>query len=304
MQPIPSVEELNTFFNSIGSGLSSSDAESALTRFDQTTPGTAQLAQTINQNTGVDALKGDVSKYRKSILDTENAIEGVKDSVLGRTSNSLVSQAQVDALTQKERNPLYQVLGTQSRNLENSNIDYQDAQTRADRLLGYTRDDIGTKRGSISGRLDLALNREAVNRQEAARQAELNRLSGVFDSLFQSINSTRNSINQSSQNVRNGINSANGVLNNRFPTLQSNAGNLNPTYNPQQTGNPQRTGSVSRGVSPLGISVKNLSVQNLPQQRASVTSTPSRGKVSVTSAPKSSGLSVTGIPRYNLLGVR
>lgn len=183
MQPIPSIQELTSFFQGISAAPSSKDGQTALARFDNLAPDSASLSSSLNQQFGVDDLRGRVSALRKGIVDTENAIEGVGDNVLGRTSGSLVSQAQVDRLTQKEQEPLFDLLGTKTQDLGFTSADAQDAQTRSDRFLGFTLDDIAQKRGSIQDRINLALNREDQARQERARQSQLSSILDRFNSI-------------------------------------------------------------------------------------------------------------------------
>lgn len=83
---------------------------------------------------GVDDAKARVKSARSAIRATEDTIAGVPDSVSGRTSGSLVSDAQRNRLVQNEVAPMQDVLRTQ-------NAGYGDATTD----LNTLNTDLNTK---------------------------------------------------------------------------------------------------------------------------------------------------------------
>lgn len=256
MQPIPSIQQLTNFFQGISATPGSKEGQTALARFDNLAPDAASLSGTLNQQFGVDDLRGRVSALRKGIVDTENAIEGVGDNVLGRTSGSLVSQAQVDRLTQKEQEPLFDVLGTKTQDLGFTSADAQDAQTRSDRFLGFTLDDIAQKRGSIQDRINLALNREDTARQEAARQSQLSSILDRFNSIGSRLDALGQNIAASRSRLQSGISSADRTLQNaqssRFLQPAASGRTVQRTANPQRVGSGRSIQSGGGGITLQG----------------------------------------------------
>lgn len=256
MQPIPSIQQLTNFFNSVSATPSSQEGQKALAQFDTLAPNSAALSGALEGQFGVDELRQRVSGLRKGIIDTENAIEGVGDNVLGRTSGSLVSQAQVDRLTQKEQEPLYDLLGDKTQDLSFTSTDANEAQTRADRFLGFTLDDIAQKRGSIQDRINLALGREETARQQAAQQAQLSSFLDRFNSISSRLDALGQNIQSSRNRVTSGIASADRTLQNarssNFLQPAASGRTVQNTQNPQQVGSGTTIQGGSSGITLQG----------------------------------------------------
>lgn len=80
---------------------------------------------------GVQGLGGQVSALRTLTGNLQNSITNVDPSVTGRTQGGLVTEAQRQAIVNKERSPLVDQFNTTSGNLNNLNDQYSTAQNLA-----------------------------------------------------------------------------------------------------------------------------------------------------------------------------
>lgn len=115
---------------------------------------------------------------RSAIMGTEGALNAVDPSVTGRTSNSLVTEAQRSKMVANERAPIAEQYSQQQGALGNENSNYSDLQGQASKeaQLRLTGDD--TKRSALQSLYDNLYKREqdAIAKQQAeqARQDALN----------------------------------------------------------------------------------------------------------------------------------
>lgn len=111
---------------------SSADALSQLQNFQNTAQTPDQLLSTARQQNGVDQAQQTVSGLRGAIQNTSNLLKQVAPSVMGRTANSLVTNAQANAQINNESAPLNQTLNEQNTGLGNATQDYNTAEQKAD----------------------------------------------------------------------------------------------------------------------------------------------------------------------------
>jgi len=115
---------------------------------------------------------------RSAIMGTEGALNAVDPSVTGRTSNSLVTEAQRSKMVANERAPIAEQYSQQQGALGNENSNYSDLQGQASKeaQMRLTGDDV--KRSSLQSLYDNLYKREqdAIAKQQAeqARQDALN----------------------------------------------------------------------------------------------------------------------------------
>lgn len=124
---------------------------------------------------GVPEIRSRVSGLRTTLSNTESALNSVDPSVTGRTSGSLVTEAQRTKQVANERAPIAEQYGQQSRALGDATGNLSD-QERAAQLLAQTQlHDYETGRTALSGRYQLATDREAEQRrrEEADRDYRL-----------------------------------------------------------------------------------------------------------------------------------
>lgn len=91
---------------------------------------------------GVDDVNGRVGKLRTSIINTENLLEGVDDSVTGRTSGTLTTDAARSRIVNLERQPVAKTLSTQQSGLsaEQANLEAITNQAMQGAQLQYQGD--------------------------------------------------------------------------------------------------------------------------------------------------------------------
>lgn len=130
------------------------------------------LAESRNKY-GIDSVNSRIQGLRGSITNTEGLLNGVDNSVTGRTSGTLTTEAQRARIVNMERAPISDTLATQQAGLTNESQNLQDltgqASTDAQLQYGGQQDQL-TYLKSI---YDTLFAREQA--AEAARQAEQDR---------------------------------------------------------------------------------------------------------------------------------
>lgn len=91
---------------------------------------------------GVDDVNSRVGKLRTAIINTENLLEGVDDSVTGRTSGTLTTDAARSRIVNLERQPIAKTLATQQSGLsaEQANLEAITNQAMQGAQLQYQGD--------------------------------------------------------------------------------------------------------------------------------------------------------------------
>lgn len=111
---------------------------------------------------------------RAAITNTENLIRSVEPSVAGRTSGSLVNEAQKTRLIGLERAPLDESFREQSRAFEgeSANINELKRQALTDAQLAIAEDD--TRQNTLKGLYEALYQREQEERAFAEQQRQFN----------------------------------------------------------------------------------------------------------------------------------
>jgi len=150
----------------------SQEALQQIQSFDSSRANPTDVLNQSNQQFGVDQSRQRLVGLRGAIMGTENLLKSVDPSVTGRTSNSLVTEAQRSKMVQNERAPIADQYSEQQGALQNENANYNDLQGQAakDAQLRLTADD--TKRNSLQSLYDTLYRREQdALAAEAARKA-------------------------------------------------------------------------------------------------------------------------------------
>jgi hypothetical protein len=120
---------------------------------------------------GVPEIRNTVSGLRTTVANTTNALNNVDPSVTGRTSGSLVTEAQRQRLVNMERTPIAQQLGTQSGALGTQEKTLQDALSQATGEADRRVSDYTTGRSALQSQYDSAYKREQDAADRAAQAA-------------------------------------------------------------------------------------------------------------------------------------
>lgn len=105
---------------------SSATALQQLTSFRSTRKNPFDILAQQKKQLGVDDVNSRVGKLRTGIINTENLLEGVDDSVTGRTSGTLTTEAARSRIVNQERAPIAQTLGKQQSGLSAEQQNLQD----------------------------------------------------------------------------------------------------------------------------------------------------------------------------------
>jgi len=124
---------------------------------------------------GVGDVRNRVNSIRGTLLNTENLLNGVDSSVTGRTSGSLVTEAQRQRLVNLERQPLAQQYGQQQSALGNETANLSDLLGQASNRSNLISTGQQQKIGNLKDLLSVATQKEAAARAqaEADRQYQL-----------------------------------------------------------------------------------------------------------------------------------
>lgn len=130
---------------------------------------------------GADKAKESVNAARGVVRSTQDTLKAVPDSVSGRTSGSLVSDAQRSRLVQNEVAPLNEALAGQSEAYNDANIDYKDvlSQVQNRTALGLQGDE--TKSSSLMDLYKTAAEAERAAEQKRLQEAQMAEERRQFD---------------------------------------------------------------------------------------------------------------------------
>lgn len=117
---------------------------------------------------GVPEIRKTVSGLRTTIANTTGALNAVDPSVTGRTSGSLVTEAQRTKQVANERAPIAEQLGSQNQALSQNQADLSDALGQATQLANNQVNDWNTGRTALQNEYDTSYKRE---QDSAAAQA-------------------------------------------------------------------------------------------------------------------------------------
>jgi hypothetical protein len=130
-----------------------------------------QVYNDVTTKLGIPDARTQVQSLQKNLVDTQNAINAVDPSVTGRTSNSLVTEAQRGRLVNMEKQPLQQTYSTQNQSLGTDTTNLNNLQSEADRQVGAAQTEYTNKRSALAGQLQEALTQQEQQRQAEAAQA-------------------------------------------------------------------------------------------------------------------------------------
>jgi hypothetical protein len=138
---------------------------------------------------GVPEIRSRVSGLRTTLQNTENSLNAVDPSVTGRTSGSLVTEAQREKQVTNERAPIAQQYGQQQQALTGESANLADATSNAEKIASAKVSDYNTGRASLVNRYDTQYKREqdqiANDRAAAAAKAAAAGSGGIdYGSLF------------------------------------------------------------------------------------------------------------------------
>lgn len=122
---------------------------------------------------GVPEIRNTVSGLRTTVANTTNALKNVDPSVTGRTSGSLVTEAQRQRQVVNERTPIAEQLGQQTGALGTQEQTLRDSLDQANTLASGRVRDWETGRTALQSRYDTAYKREQDAAEAARQQAAL-----------------------------------------------------------------------------------------------------------------------------------
>lgn len=152
---------------------SSQDAYAALQNFNNTRKSTSDILNEANAKYGVDDLTGRAKNYGVLVGNLQNSINAVDPSVTGRTSGSLVTEAQRSALVNREQQPLLKDLSTESQNYTNAQNDLNTARQQAGAYVTAVQGDQDTKYKALSDAYAAAVAAEQAAEQKRQYDADL-----------------------------------------------------------------------------------------------------------------------------------
>lgn len=150
----------------------SAEIAQQLATYDANKKSSADILNEAMSQYGVPEIRTRVSGLRTTLSNTENALNAVDPSVTGRTSRSLVTEAQRSRIVNKEREPIAAQYGSQSRALANESSNLNEQQRAAEMLAKGRMDDYTIGRNALQTQYNDALSRESEQR----RREEADRL--------------------------------------------------------------------------------------------------------------------------------
>ena len=276
MQPADITTQLKNYYNGLTNTPSSTDAEAQLNQFGKMSPRSTDILAAYEKQAGVDTQQSQVNDLGKQVLSTEGLLKAVPESILSRTSNALVSQGQVNALTSAEQKPLTDQLDTLGRRYDVARTGLDQAQQKAEKYTTLDVGDISTMRGSLSDRLSAALKREEEQRQKqeldrqwAQWQAQQAQFQQMIAAQNAQIAQAKKLADWYALQAQQSGARASSILQGSSPVLQNAYGSLQVTSNPQRAGG----GGIQGGA----INLNNLNYNG----NLSVSSARPSGSVSV-----------------------
>lgn len=116
----------------------SGQAQQNLQSFGNSMQSPDQAVNAANTQFGVQQKQQQVQDLRQTLQNTEGLLNKVAPSVMGRTANSLVTDAQANRQIQNEQAPLNTQLNQENQQYSNANQDYTGALTQAQNMANAT----------------------------------------------------------------------------------------------------------------------------------------------------------------------
>lgn len=152
--------------------MDSASLASQLADYDKNRKNSVDVLNEAMGKYGVPEIRSRVSGLRTTLANTESALNAVDPSVTGRTSGSLVTEAQRSKQVANERAPIADQYGQQSRALGDATSNLSD-QERAAQLLAQSQlSDYETGRNALSSRYQLAVDNESEQRRRVEADRE------------------------------------------------------------------------------------------------------------------------------------
>jgi len=165
----------------------SADALSQLQGFQSSRKKPQDVLKESQTRLGIPSVQQRQVGLRSAIGNTENLIRGVDPSVTGRTSGSLVTEAQKQRLVSLERQPLDETFRTQSQALqgEETNLANLERNALTEAQLAMSADD--QQQNNLQGIYSMLYQREADERARQEREAEARRQAQAQAQYLQSL---------------------------------------------------------------------------------------------------------------------
>lgn len=150
----------------------SAELAAQIADYDKNKKSSADILNEAMTQYGVPEIRSRVAGLRTTLGNTEAALNAVDPSVTGRTSRSLVTEAQRQRMVANERAPIAQQYSSQSGALTTESANLSDQQAAAKLLAEQKISDYTTGRNALQSQYDTAYTREQnAIAQEVARQA-------------------------------------------------------------------------------------------------------------------------------------
>lgn len=118
---------------------------------------------------GIPEIRNRVKGLRTTIANTESSLNAVDPSVTGRTSQSLVTEAQRQRMVANERQPIAEQLSGQNKALGDETVNLNENTQQATQLASNRINDYQTGRQALQSQYDAAFQREQAAAAEAAK---------------------------------------------------------------------------------------------------------------------------------------
>lgn len=153
-------------------------AQNALTAFQGSQKSANDLLNGAMSQYGVQGAQTTAQNLENTINNTQKALNAVPDSVTGRTSRSLVTEAQRQAIVNNEQNPIREALTAQQGEYGTASDNYKTLLGEATNLANSELTDQSNKEAQLEQNYQDASNAAAAQlaaQQEAAKEAETQR---------------------------------------------------------------------------------------------------------------------------------
>jgi len=154
---------------------SASQAYSALQNYANTRPQATDYINQANNQYNVQGAQGQVSNLQGLVSNLQNAAAAVDPSVTGRTSGTFTTEAQRQALVNREQQPILTNLGQQQTGLSNAQQNLSTSENLANQMASALMQGDAQKYQSLKDQYDAANSYEqfqAQQKQAAAAAAE------------------------------------------------------------------------------------------------------------------------------------
>lgn len=153
-------------------------AKSALTAFQGSQKSANDILNSAMTQYGVQGAQDTKNNLETTLNNTTKALNAVPDSVTGRTSRSLVTEAQRQAIVNNEQNPIRQALSDQQGEYGIASNNYSDLSGKATALANAELGQQSAKESQLEQNYQDAVSQAAAQlaaQQEAAKEAEQKR---------------------------------------------------------------------------------------------------------------------------------